>query len=178
MARADGGPLWETQGDDLRLNWEGSRHDRLSWQRDLLILAESYLEKQGHKTLTASTLEQALALIDSENEIDVLFTDLGLGNDLQAGLELAKQAVERRPKLRASLRNREGQSSLNINHSVILAFRADAFLHRIDELQHRQKRRLWGTGRFLVASQCRRATHRVFLKLKVDPMHCNLRCSG
>jgi two-component SAPR family response regulator len=30
----------------------------------------------------------------------VLFTDLGLGNDLQAGLELAKQAVERRPKLK------------------------------------------------------------------------------
>jgi hypothetical protein len=28
-------------------------------------------------TLTAGTLEQALALIDSDNEIDVLFTDIG-----------------------------------------------------------------------------------------------------
>ncbi len=69
-------------------------------EAQVLVLAESYLEQQGHKTLTAGTLEQALALIDSDNEIDVLFTDLGLGNDLQAGLELAKQAVERRPGLK------------------------------------------------------------------------------
>jgi len=32
-------------------------------------------------TLTAGTLEQALALIDSDNEIDVLFTDIGLMDD-------------------------------------------------------------------------------------------------
>ena len=30
----------------------------------------------------------------------MLFTDLGLGGDAQAGLELAKQAVERRPGLK------------------------------------------------------------------------------
>ena len=30
-------------------------------------------------TLTAGTLEQALALIDSDNEIDVLFTDRPYG---------------------------------------------------------------------------------------------------
>jgi len=39
-------------------------------------------------------------LIDSDNEIDVLFTDIGLMDDPQAGLELAKQAVEWRPELK------------------------------------------------------------------------------
>jgi CheY-like chemotaxis protein len=34
----------------------------------LLILAESYLEKQGHQTLNAGTPEQALALIDGEHD--------------------------------------------------------------------------------------------------------------
>ena len=34
------------------------------------------------------------------NQIDVLFTDIGLRDDPQAGLELAKQAVERRPELK------------------------------------------------------------------------------
>lgn len=69
-------------------------------EAQILILATSYLEEQGHMTLTAGTLEQALALIDSDNEIDVLFTDIGLMDDPQAGLELAKQAVEWRPELK------------------------------------------------------------------------------
>ena len=69
-------------------------------EAQILILATSYLEEQGHMTLTAGTLEQALALIDSDNEIDVLFTDIGLMDDPQAGLELAKQAVEWPPELK------------------------------------------------------------------------------
>ena len=69
-------------------------------EAQILILATSYLEEQGHMTLTAGTLEQALALIDSDNEIHVLFTDIGLMDDPQAGLELAKQAVEWRPELK------------------------------------------------------------------------------
>jgi hypothetical protein len=30
-----------------------------------------------------------------------------------------------------------------LNQSVVLAFRVDAFLHRIDELQRHQKRLFW-----------------------------------
>jgi DNA-binding NtrC family response regulator len=48
-------------------------------EAQILILATSYLEEQGHMTLTAGTLEQALALIDSDNEIHVLFTDRPYG---------------------------------------------------------------------------------------------------
>ncbi len=94
-------------------------------EAQVLVLAESYLEQQGHKTLTAGTLEQALALIDSDNEIDVLFTDIGLGNDPQAGLELAKQAVERRPGLKVLYTTgqtlTDGMRELFVSGSAFLA---------------------------------------------------------
>ncbi len=69
-------------------------------EAQVLVLAESYLEEQGHITLSASTIEGALAVLHREQNIDVLFTDLGLDGDNSAGLELARKAVERRPDLK------------------------------------------------------------------------------
>src|SRR5579863_1663519 len=66
----------------------------------VLVLAESCLQEHGHQTLSASTIPEASAILDGHDHIDVLFTDLGLRDDLQAGLELAKMAVERRPDLK------------------------------------------------------------------------------
>jgi DNA-binding NtrC family response regulator len=63
------------------------------------VLAEALLQDDGHATLSAATAEQALALIDVEERIDVLFTDLGLGDDPQAGLSLASEARKRRASL-------------------------------------------------------------------------------
>lgn len=64
------------------------------------VLAEALLQDGGHETLSAANVEQALALIEAEDRIDVLFTDLGLGDELQAGLALATEARRRRPDLR------------------------------------------------------------------------------
>jgi CheY-like chemotaxis protein len=66
-------------------------------EAQVLVLAESYLEEHGHRTFSAANVDQALAIIDGPEQIDVLFTDIGLNDNLQAGLELAKEAVERRP---------------------------------------------------------------------------------
>ena len=49
---------------------------------------------------TAKMQFQRLELIGSDNEIDVLFTDRPYGRSPQAGLELAKQAVEWPPELK------------------------------------------------------------------------------
>jgi DNA-binding NtrC family response regulator len=68
-------------------------------EEQVLVLAESYLQEHGHETRSADTIEGALAILANE-EVDVLFTDIGLRGDLQAGLELAKQARERHPDLR------------------------------------------------------------------------------
>jgi DNA-binding NtrC family response regulator len=63
------------------------------------VLAESVLQEHGHSTLSASTVEQAKALVASDKNIDLLFTEIGLRDDDQAGLRLAQEAVTARPNL-------------------------------------------------------------------------------
>jgi two-component system cell cycle sensor histidine kinase/response regulator CckA len=69
-------------------------------EEQVRVLAESYLREQGHRTLTASSKEEALAALGVADGVDVLFTDIGLKDALYGGLELAKEAVERRPSLK------------------------------------------------------------------------------
>jgi DNA-binding NtrC family response regulator len=58
------------------------------------------LDQMGHDTTPAATVEHALAHLESDKKFDLLFTDIGLGANLQAGKELATRARERRPTLR------------------------------------------------------------------------------
>jgi CheY-like chemotaxis protein len=51
-------------------------------EEQVRVLAESYLHEHGHRTLTASTRDEALALLDVADGITVLFTDLGLHGEL------------------------------------------------------------------------------------------------
>jgi CheY-like chemotaxis protein len=69
-------------------------------QEQILTLAQSFLEEQGHKTLSAATADEALAILTGSEAIDALFVDIILNGDTQAGLELAKRAVELKPRLK------------------------------------------------------------------------------
>jgi DNA-binding NtrC family response regulator len=69
-------------------------------EEQVRVLAESYLRDQGHQTLTAATTEQALAVLDEHDKVDVLFVDVELEEGRQEGLELATQAVARKPDLK------------------------------------------------------------------------------
>jgi DNA-binding NtrC family response regulator len=69
-------------------------------EAQVLMLAESYLQEHGHRTLSASTVTGATTLLDGPDEIHLLFTDIGLQDDLEAGLQLAAGAIERRPSIR------------------------------------------------------------------------------
>jgi DNA-binding NtrC family response regulator len=60
------------------------------------VLAEGILQDNGHTTLSASNFDQALALVDGTARIDLIFTDIGLQSDLQAGLMLAQEAIKRK----------------------------------------------------------------------------------
>src|SRR5258705_13001236 len=64
------------------------------------VLTESYLQERGHRTLSASSAPEALAVLEASEGVDVLFTDILLKGDLQSGLDLARQAIERYPKLK------------------------------------------------------------------------------
>jgi DNA-binding NtrC family response regulator len=63
------------------------------------VLAEGILQEAGHQTLTAGSVEEALALIRGDGPVDVLFTDIGLADQLHGGLQLANEAVAVRPEL-------------------------------------------------------------------------------
>jgi CheY-like chemotaxis protein len=63
-------------------------------------IAEMMIQDWGHSTLSASDVDEALALLRSVQPIDALFTDIYLKNSVHGGCELAHQAVALRPNLR------------------------------------------------------------------------------
>ena len=65
----------------------------------ILFVAESSLRIEGYETLAAATRKDALAILRSAQEVDVLFTDINLRGDKHAGLDLAEKAVELQPNL-------------------------------------------------------------------------------
>jgi DNA-binding NtrC family response regulator len=66
----------------------------------LLILAESDLQAAGYETVSAASVAEALAVInDAEQKIDLLLTDLGLGDEPDGGLEIGQAAAKSRPGL-------------------------------------------------------------------------------
>jgi DNA-binding NtrC family response regulator len=68
-------------------------------EEQIRVLAESVLQDAGHKVVTATGIEGAKALLDTDQQIDVLFLDLNLGGDPEAGLMVAQRAQAMRPKL-------------------------------------------------------------------------------
>ena len=72
------------------------------------VLAESFLQGEGHTTLSAATVDQAVALLETDDPIDVLFADVTIQDDPEAGLALASKAVERRPELKVLYTSDQG----------------------------------------------------------------------
>ncbi len=64
----------------------------------LLFLAELVIRSAGDETLTASTLNQAQALIGSAENFDLVFTDLNLGDDENAGIHVGQSVRRFRPQ--------------------------------------------------------------------------------
>ncbi len=63
------------------------------------VLAESILRDAGHSVVVANGTEGSQALLETKESVDVLFVDIHLGSDLEAGLKLAQIAKESRPEL-------------------------------------------------------------------------------
>jgi CheY-like chemotaxis protein len=61
-------------------------------EEQVRVLADSFLQAEGNKTLSAATIAQALALIiEGEEPVDLLFVDLKIQDDVEGGLKLAKK---------------------------------------------------------------------------------------
>ena len=63
-------------------------------------LVQSFIQEQGHKTLSAATADEALTILTGPEAVDALFVDIVLKGDMQAGIEFAKRAVELKPDLK------------------------------------------------------------------------------
>ena len=62
----------------------------------LLVLAESVLEHAGHDTLSAGSLAQAQAVIHLDADFDLVFTDIGLADQREGGLQVGQSTREAR----------------------------------------------------------------------------------
>ena len=69
-------------------------------QTQILALAQSLLQEEGYRTLTAPNVDDALVILAGPEPVDALFVDIILDRDMQAGIELAKRAVELKPDLK------------------------------------------------------------------------------
>lgn len=77
-------------------------------EEQVRVLAESFLQTSGHTTLSAGSVEQALALLAPPEPIDLLFIDLKLQDESEAGLSLAVKAVKMRPNLKVLYTSAQG----------------------------------------------------------------------
>jgi CheY-like chemotaxis protein len=88
------------------------------------VLAESYLREQGHQTVSAASPEEALAVFDTVDRVDVMFTDVILKGDIHAGISLAKEAVQRRPDLKVLFTTgsavTDGMKAMMVERSAVL----------------------------------------------------------
>ena len=88
------------------------------------VLSESYLRDQGHETFSAANIDEALAVLSVAKAIDLLFTDISLQGDAQAGLTLAQRATEHRPDLKVlyttGLAVTDGMKAMLVENSAFL----------------------------------------------------------
>ena len=63
----------------------------------LLVLAESVLKTAGYETLSAASLTEVQGIVESGAKFDILFTDLTLHEDHEAGIEVAKLVADKQP---------------------------------------------------------------------------------
>jgi DNA-binding NtrC family response regulator len=102
-------------------------------EEQVRVFAESFLQGEGHETLSAGTIDQALALLEGTEPIELLFTALTLQGDREAGLVLANKAVQLRPDLKVLYTTGQGVT----DGMIALFVKNSAFLpkpYTVDQL--------------------------------------------
>lgn len=62
----------------------------------MLVLAESLLKQAGYLTISAGRLDEARSILDSDQDLHAIFTDISLADDPEGGLEIGRLAAHMR----------------------------------------------------------------------------------
>ena len=94
----------EDRGEERDEDLPGGRETVLvvDDEEDLLALAEQHLNDLGYHTLTASDGSRALAVLERDEPVDLLFSDVVMPGGMN-GYELARQATRLRPDIKILL---------------------------------------------------------------------------
>jgi DNA-binding NtrC family response regulator len=65
----------------------------------VLVLAESLLKQAGYLTLSAGRVAAARPILESDQELHAIFTDIPLADDPEGGLQIGRLSAELRPGL-------------------------------------------------------------------------------
>jgi DNA-binding NtrC family response regulator len=89
-------------------------------EEQVRVLAESYLEEQGHQVLSAGSPDGAMALLKRTPHVDVLFTDIDLKDKIASGIELAQDGAVRWPHLKVLYDLTDGMKARFVENSAFL----------------------------------------------------------
>ena len=92
----------EPDRSDVQHEAKGERILVVEDNEGVRLVALKQLENLGYRTLEAENAKEALAILDREPEIDLLFTDIVMPGGM-SGSELAREASKRRPGLKVLL---------------------------------------------------------------------------
>jgi len=106
-------------------------------------IATAFLRKLGYRVLEATGAQGALALLDREPGIDLLFSDVVLRGG-SSGPALAREALARRPKLRVAFASGYPRSALPWRAELGRGVELLAKPYRIDQLARMLRRVLDG----------------------------------
>ncbi|MCD6732608.1 MAG: PAS domain S-box protein [Burkholderiaceae bacterium] len=104
-------------------------------------IATAFLRKLGYRVLEATGAQGALALLDREPGIDLLFSDVVLRGGI-SGPALAREALARRPKLRVAFASGYARSALPWRAELGRGVELLSKPYRIDQLARTLRRAL------------------------------------
>lgn len=120
---------WAEAVEQKEINPPESNTEKLPSALTMLIVedeplvlrsAETLIQGFGVKTLSATDGNAALALLQSDRHIDILFSDILLPGDLN-GLQIAKKALELRPSIKVLLTSGYAEQEI-VGSEDMLAF--------------------------------------------------------
>ncbi len=104
-------------------------------------IATAFLRKLGYRVLEATDAQGALALLDREPGVDLLFSDVVLRGGI-SGPALAREALARRPKLRVAFASGYARSALPWRAELGRGVELLSKPYRIDQLARTLRRAL------------------------------------